>query len=74
MKLRLDAVFIDILHEAYTLEDPKCEKKYSQAIGLFCTLGTVRIKAAQKMLVKLIPGVNFINILLVRFFVQKSVL
>ncbi len=44
--------FTNVLQAAFTSAGPKSAKKYSQAVSLFCTLG---VKAARKMLMKLIP-------------------
>jgi len=44
--------FINILPEAFTPDDPKSAKKYSQAVSLFALLGSACINAAHKMLVK----------------------
>jgi len=46
MKLRLGADFIDILHEAYMLTDPKCAKNTVEPLVFFALLGPMRIKAA----------------------------
>jgi len=42
-------------------------KKDSQVVNLFTLLRSTSIKAARIMLVKLTPGVNFINILCTAF-------
>ncbi len=44
-------------------KDPKSEKKQSSYHCLVALFGSAHAKAAGKMLVKLAPGLNFINIL-----------
>jgi len=43
--------------------DSKSAKKTDNLSVFFAPLGSVRVKAAHKMLVKLTPGVNFTNLL-----------
>jgi len=42
---------------------PKAQKKYSQVVSLFALLVSWSVKAARKTLMKLTPGVKFINVL-----------
>jgi len=48
--------FTNILHPAFTSADPKSVKIQLSCQYLFSLLGSVRIKAARKMLFKLTPG------------------
>ncbi len=59
--------FINILRETFTHADPKSAKKYIKAVVLFALLGSGQVKASSKMLMKLTPLVNFINILWTAF-------
>jgi len=43
------------------------QKKTSEVFSLFALSGCVQAKAAQRMLMKLTPGVNFTNILRTAF-------
>jgi hypothetical protein len=43
--------------------DPKSATKDSQAVNFFVLLGSAHIKAARGTLMKLTPGLNFINVL-----------
>jgi len=56
-----------VLQAAFTPADPKSAKKYSQAVSLFALLGSMLLKAACKMLMKLTPRLNFINVLRTAF-------
>ncbi len=56
----------NILSSAFTCEDPKIAKKYSQAVSLFYAFGTP-VNPLHKTLVKLTPWVDFTNILLSSF-------
>jgi len=47
-----DIDFTNILCKAFTLADLQKHKKDSQTIGLFAALGSERVKAELKMLVK----------------------
>jgi len=49
------------LRSFYVQRSDKC-KKYGQAVNLFALLGSALVKAACKMLMKLTPCVNFINV------------
>ena len=49
--------FTNILLKGFTLADPKSAEKSDRLTVFFALLVSVRIKAAQKMLVKLTPGV-----------------
>jgi hypothetical protein len=55
--------FIVIFCTAFTLSDPKSVKRYWWLKSIFYAFGIYK----HKMLVKLTPGVNFINILFPRF-------
>jgi len=59
--------FTKILRAAFPLVDPKSAKNTVKPSVFFMLLGFVHVKAARKMLVKLTPAVNFINIKRVHF-------
>ncbi len=68
VKLTRDVNFTNILYTAFILVDPESLKnsvKYHQY--LLTLLVSASIKAVSRMLVKLIPGLNFINILRTAF-------
>jgi len=52
---------------SFTLVDPKSIKKIDNFTVIFTLLGSARVKAEHKTLMKLRPGVNFTNILHVAF-------
>jgi hypothetical protein len=57
--------FINILRAAFMLAGPKNTKQHCWLDCLFLALlGSAGAKASQRTLMKLTPGVNFINILL----------
>ena len=64
--------FTNILQAAFTRADPKSAKQLLNWIVFFALLGSARVKAACRTLVKLTPGVNFTNILPAAFFVIKG--
>ncbi len=51
---------------------PKAQKKYSPSVSFFALLGSAHAKAGCRMLIKLTPGVNFINMLTVRSYSCKG--
>jgi len=53
--------FINILGAAFTRKDPKSSKKTAKLSIIFALLGSLRVKAARRMLMKLTPGVNSIK-------------
>ena len=53
---RVEVNFSNIFREAFTNTDPKSVKRQSSHHSLFAILGSVLVKAARKMLVKLTPG------------------
>jgi len=53
----------NILHEAFTRTDHKSAKNNDSLTVCFATLGSGRVKAVHKMLMKLTPGINLTNIL-----------
>ena len=50
--------FINVLRTAFTRVDPKSAKKIDNMTVFFARLGSVSIKAARKMSVKLTPEVD----------------
>ena len=54
--------FINVLREAFTLADPKSTKKLLNLMVFFALLGSARVKAACRMLVKLTPVVRWADI------------
>jgi len=63
--------FINILQAVLTSKHPKSVKIHSSCQYLFTLLGLAGVKAAHKMLMKLTPGANFINMLNHSFYSQK---
>ncbi len=65
IKLRSEFDFTNILCAAYHRRQkiPKMQKKTDSLTLFFALMGSVHVKAAHKILVKLTPVVNFINIL-----------
>jgi len=60
--MTLGVNFTNILCKAFKYPNPKSsEKNTVKPAVFFVLLGSSRVKAAHKMLVKLTPGVNFIN-------------
>jgi len=59
--------FINILRTAFTHKDPKSAKKTVKLSVFFTLLGSASAKATHRTLIKLTPGVNFINMLWVPF-------
>ena len=55
--------FINVLRAVFTPVDPKSVRKIDNLIVFFTLLGSASIKAVRRMLMKLSPVVNFINIL-----------
>ncbi len=62
VKLIRGVNFTNIFLKPFLCTDPKSAKKYSHVVSLFAILWSVWVKDALKMIVKLIPGVNFINV------------
>jgi len=58
VKLSTGVDFINVLHAAFTLEDPKSTKNTVKLsfFFVFVLLGSVHVQAAHKMLVKLTTG------------------
>jgi hypothetical protein len=56
-------IFINVLLTAFTRADPKRYKDTDDLTVFFMLLGSMSVKAANKMLVKLTLGVNCINFL-----------
>ena len=48
--------FINVLREAFTLVDPKSVKKIDNLTVFFTLLGSLRVKAVRRTLMKLSPG------------------
>ncbi len=59
--------FTNILRTAFMLKDPQSANCQLHLDCLLSRLGSSRLKAARKMLVKLTPAVNFINVLCANF-------
>jgi len=55
MKLTAGVNFINVLLEAFRLEDPKSAKKTDNLTVFFALLGSASIKAASRTLMKLTP-------------------
>jgi hypothetical protein len=55
VKLTPRVNFTNILHKAFALKDPKSTKRHWLLYCLFALLGSSRVKAAHRMLVKLTP-------------------
>jgi hypothetical protein len=53
--------FTNVLRAAFTREDPKSAKKLLNLIVFLALLGSVPVKAAHRMLVKLNPGFFFFS-------------
>jgi len=49
---------INVLRAAFTLADPKSTKKTVKSSSFFALSGSVSVKAAHKMLMKLTPGIR----------------
>ena len=63
--------FTNVLRAALTRADPKSAIKLLNLTVVFALLGSTSVKAARRMLVKLNPRVNFINMLMRSFYVRK---
>ncbi len=64
--------FINILGTAFTLADPESVKRYLYDLAvLFTLLRSTSVKAEHKMLMKLTPGLNFINVLHTAFMLAE---
>jgi len=59
-------------HSFYTLRSLKCKKRQSSCRSFFALLGSVCAQAARGTLVKLTPGLNFINVLRTAFTLSGS--
>jgi len=59
--------FTNVLHAAFTLVGPKSANWHCWLDYLFLRIRDLRVKAVRRMLMKLSPGVNFINILCASF-------
>ncbi len=66
--------FTNVLRTTFMLVDPESVKNTVNHKYLFTPLGSMSAKAVLRTLVKLSPGVNFINVLREHFFVQTSFL
>jgi len=55
--------FTNNQHSAFKVVDPKSVKNTVKSSVPFTLLGTAGVKAVRRTLMKLSPGVNFINIL-----------
>ncbi len=67
-----DVNFINILWVAFTRPDAESSKKDSQVVESFwCFLESARLKAARRMLMKLTPVVNFINVKFTNFSYER---
>jgi len=55
--------FINVLRTAFTHADPECAKRQSSQQCRLALLGPTSVKAVRRTMMKLTPGVNFINIL-----------
>jgi len=62
MKLSPGVNFINILLAAFMHQDPKSAKKADNLPVFFALLGSVRVKSAHKMLVKLTPGITLLKL------------
>jgi len=51
--------FINILQAAFTRTDPNSAKKTDNLTAFFVHLGSARVKAAHRTLMKLTPGFHF---------------
>jgi len=56
-----------IYKQLFSAQIPKAQKRHSQVVSLFALSGSAHIKAACRMLIKLTPVVDFINIFRVHF-------
>ncbi len=63
--------FINILRTTFSLVDPESVRTQSSCQYLLTLLGSTSVKAVHGTLMKLTPGVNFINVFTWAFFVQK---
>jgi len=59
--------FINILRAAFGRTDNRSAKKADNLTVFLALLGSAGIKAACRMLMKMTPGVNFVNILTAPF-------
>ena len=66
--------FTDISWEAFINKDPKSAKRHWWFDCLFALLGSVHVKAACKMLMKLIPGTGIYFIHLCWFSAEKKII
>ncbi len=60
-KSRSGVNFINVLCTAFTLVDPKSVKKIDNLTVFFTLLGSARVKAVRRTLVKLTPGDTLLN-------------
>jgi len=58
VKLTPGLNFINVLHTAFTLVDPKSVKKIDNLIVIFTLLGSVSVKAVRITLMKLSPDLS----------------
>jgi len=66
--------FINVLRKAFTHTDPICVKIMTVKLSVFFTLlGSMRVKAARKTLMKLTLAVNFINTFYKTAFLSESI-
>jgi hypothetical protein len=63
--------FTNVLWTAFTCTDPKSAKRHSSHNCLFTLLGLACVKAVHKMLVKLTPRANFIELIAQSFYMFK---
>ncbi len=64
--------FTNVLFEAFVRADPKSAKITFKSLVFFVLLGSVRVKAANKMFVKSTLGVDSTNMFMCSFYTQKS--
>jgi len=70
---RLPAInFINVLPAAFACADPESAKKTVKLSVYFMLSESERAKAASRTLIKLTPGVNFINVLCARFSYESA--
>jgi len=60
--------FINVLHTAFTLTDPKSVKKTLKLSIFFMLLGSTSVKAVRRMLMKLSPGLFLSKTFFIGFF------
>jgi len=72
--LRAGVNFINVLRAAFRCADPKSAKRYFNQQCRFMLLGPMSVKSVHKMFIKLTPGVDFTNVFMYAFSVQKCLL